>query len=192
MESAAFLLIRQVHGNHTIVYAQGSEIRRTGDSASWPEGDALVTASKRNLLMVQVADCQSICMYDPVQKVVANIHSGWRGSIQNVIGQTVRTMETNMQCRAEHLVAGVGPSLGPCCAEFINYNTEIPQIFWKYKDPSNLFDFWSLSRDQLVGAGVLDENIYLSKMCTKCNPGLFFSYRGEGQTGRFAAVIGLK
>ena len=192
MESADFLLIRQVHGNHTIVYTQGGEACRPGNPARPPEGDAMVTDSKKNLLMVQVADCQSVCLYDPVQKVVANVHSGWRGSIKNVIGQAVRTMESKMQCRAKHIVAGVGPSLGPCCGEFINYKAEIPQKFWKYKNQSNLFDFWSLSRDQLVSAGVLDENVYLSKMCTKCNPGLFFSYRGEGQTGRFAVVIGLK
>jgi YfiH family protein len=192
MKSADLLYIRQVHGNHTVVYAKGNEARRSGDPANRPEGDALVTASKRKLLMVQVADCQSVFLYDPFQKVAANVHSGWRGSIKNVIGQTVKTMQTDMQCRARHIVAGVGPSLGPCCAEFINYKTEIPLEFWKYKDQSNLFDFWSLSRDQLVGAGVWDENIYVSKMCTKCNPDLFFSYRGEGQTGRFAAVIGLK
>jgi hypothetical protein len=142
--------------------------------------------------MVKVADCQSVFLYDPFLKVVANVHSGWRGSIKNVIGRAVKAMETEMQCLARHIVAGVGPSLGPCCAEFVNYETEIPKEFWKYKDQSDRFDFWSLSRDQLVAAGVLNENIYLSKMCTKCNPTLFFSYRGEGQTGRFAAVIGLK
>jgi copper oxidase (laccase) domain-containing protein len=101
-------------------------------------------------------------------------------------------MESEMQCLARHIVAGVGPSLGPCCAEFVNYQSEIPKEFWKYRQGSDLFDFWSLSRDQLCAAGVLNKNIYLSNFCTKCNPALFFSYRGEGQTGRFAAVIGLK
>jgi len=192
LEPAELLFIRQVHGNETVVCAKGSDSHRSGHSKRPREGDAMVTALKRKLLMIQVADCQSVILYDPFQKVVANVHSGWRGSIKNVIGRAVKTMETEMQCLARQIVAGVGPSLGPCCAEFVNYKTEIPKEFWKYKDQSDLFDFWSLSRDQLVAAGVVNENIFLSKMCTKCNPALFFSYRGEGQTGRFAAVIGLK
>jgi YfiH family protein len=188
---AELVFVRQVHGNQAVVCT-----RDTGTGHPHPArprtGDALVTALKGKLLMVQAADCQSVFLYDPFQKAVANVHSGWRGSIKNVIGRAVKTMETEMQCLARHIVAGVGPSLGPCCAEFINYKTEIPREYWKYKDQSDLFDFWSLSRDQLVAAGVLSENIYLSKMCTKCNPTMFFSYRGERQTGRFAAVIGLK
>ncbi len=192
LEPAELVFMRQVHGNEAVVCTKGTDSHRTGHPDRPRVGDALVTTLKRKLLMVQVADCQSVFLYDPFQKVVANVHSGWRGSTKNVIGRAVKTLETEMQCMARHIVAGVGPSLGPCCAEFVNYETEIPKEFWKYKDQSDLFDFWSLSRDQLVAAGVLNENIYLSNMCTKCNPTLFFSYRGQGQTGRFAAVIGLK
>jgi len=191
LEPAELLYIRQVHGNEAVVCTQDNDSSRSGRSNRPREGDALVTALKRTLLLVQVADCQSVFLYDPFKKVTANVHSGWRGSIKNVIGRAVKTMETEMQCLAPHIVAGVGPSLGPCCAEFVNYESEIPKEFWKYKDQSDLFDFWSLSRDQLVAAGVVNENIFLSKMCTKCNPKLFFSYRGERRTGRFAAVIGL-
>jgi len=69
---------------------------------------------------------------------------------------------------------------------------EIPFNLWKYKDNDNLFDFWALSRDQLLDAGLLIKNIHSINICTKCNTDLFFSFRGEGTTGRFAAVIGLK
>ena len=190
--SAELVFIRQVHGSEAVVWTTGTEPHGTGHPERPQIGDALITALKRKLLMVQVADCQSVFLYDPAHKIVANVHSGWRGSIKNVIGRAVKTMENELQCQAQHIVAGVGPSLGPCCAEFVNYKKEIPKEFWKYKDPSDHFDFWSLSRDQLVGMGVSNENIYMSNMCTKCNPNLFFSYRGEGRTGRFATVIGLK
>jgi copper oxidase (laccase) domain-containing protein len=123
--------------------------------------------------------------------VIANVHCGWRGSVKNILGQTVRVMNKCFQCDSSDLVAGIGPSLGPCCAEFINYRKEIPEIFWCYKSADNHFDFWALSRDQLVGAGVLRENIENSSICTKCNSATFFSYRAERQTGRFASVIGI-
>jgi copper oxidase (laccase) domain-containing protein len=48
--------------------------------------------------MVQVADCQSVFLYDPFQKVVANVHSGWRGSIKNVIGRAVKTAKYSCRC----------------------------------------------------------------------------------------------
>ena len=156
------------------------------------EADAIVTDIPGKLLVIQVADCQSVLIYDPIQKVAANVHSGWRGSINNIIGCTLRVMENSFGCRSRDIVAGIGPSLGPCCAEFVNYKNEIPEPFWKYKNDNNYFDFWSISRDQLCEAGVLPENVDLSQMCTKCDLERFFSYRGEGITGRFAALIGLK
>ena len=92
----------------------------------------------------------------------------------------------------ENILAGIGPSLGPCCGEFVNYRKELPEGFWKYGDDANRFDFWAVSRDQLTASGVREKNIHLSRLCTKCRTDLFFSYRGEGTTGRFMAVIGLE
>ena len=154
-------------------------------------GDALITNTPGKFLVVQVADCQSILLFDPTKQVVSNIHSGWRGSINNIIGNTVQVMKACFGCIASDIIAGIGPSLGPCCAEFINYKKEIPEKYWQYKDADNHFDFWSASRDQLCQAGVLLENVHLSRICTKCNTDQFFSFRGEGATGRFATLIGL-
>ncbi|MBU4344619.1 MAG: polyphenol oxidase family protein [Desulfobacteraceae bacterium] len=154
-------------------------------------GDAMVADIQEKFLTVQVADCQAVLMYDPLRRVVANVHCGWRGSINNIIGKTIKIITDIFGCNASHIIAGISPSLGPCCAEFINYKTEIPDRLWKYKDRSDHFDFWSLSLDQLCNAGVLIENICLSQICTKCNTDLFFSFRGQGTTERTAAVIGL-
>jgi len=154
-------------------------------------GDALITNVRKKVLVIQVADCQSVIMYDPVQQVVANVHSGWRGSINNIIGFTIKVMKKSFSCFAGDIVAGIGASLGPCCAEFVKYEKEIPKKYWKYKDDDDHFDFWSLSRDQLCQAGILIDNVDLSRLCTKCDPDRFFSFRGEGTTGRFASIIGL-
>jgi YfiH family protein len=204
----------QVHGSRVMVFSKDNRNSITFDSnlcedvepseilskqigVSNPDsehkhvGDALVTNIRKKILVIQVADCQSVIMYDPVQKVVANVHSGWRGSINNIIGFTIKVMEKSLGCRASDIVAGIGVSLGPCCAEFVNYEKEIPRTHWKYKDDNDHFDFWSLSYDQLCQAGVLIDNVNLSRLCTKCNPDRFFSFRREGATGRFASVIGL-
>jgi hypothetical protein len=178
---------------------QAGELAKAGgadnpgfDSERRLEADAMITNIPQKILVIQTADCQSVLIYDPVRHVAANVHSGWRGSINDIIGYTVTVMEKSFGCRAQDMIAGIGPSLGPCCAEFVNYKQEIPKAFWKFKHDADHFDFWSISRDQLCKQGVLPENVDVSRMCTKCDPNRFYSFRGEGTTGRFANLIGLK
>jgi len=208
------VFIDQVHGTRVLFFEKGNDVGITAAADDFsrdfhPEiqpgkngvyesgcgqkrvGDAMVTGLREKFLVVQVADCQSVLLYDPVRQVVANVHAGWRGSIQNIIGRTIKVMEQNPGCRSRDILAGISPSLGPCCAQFVNYANEIPEIYWKYKDDRDHFDFWSLSLDQLYDAGVRAENVDVSRVCTKCDTQNFFSFRGEGTTGRFAAVIGL-
>lgn len=182
---------RQVHGTDGIIFKEGEDSVFREDSKEPLVGDALISNKNQILFMIKVADCQPVMVYDPKQRVAANIHSGWRGSVKNIIGHTIRIMEDKFNCKSSDLIAGIGPSLGPCCAEFVNYKKEIPEAYWTYKNQDNYFDFWAVSKDQLCNAGVLPENIHLSKICTKCHTDRFYSYRGEGTTGRFAAVIGL-
>jgi len=181
-----FVYAKQKHETQIIILAKNDTVSSNAHFA----GDAMITDILSKYLVIQIADCQPLLLYDPVRHVVANVHSGWRGSIKNITGKTIKEMEKKFGCRPKNIIAGIGPSLGPCCAEFVNYKKEIPSNLWKYKD--NNFDFWALSRDQLLDAGLLIKNIHSSNICTKCNTDLFFSFRGEGTTGRFAAVIGLK
>jgi YfiH family protein len=190
---AELVYARQVHGRQVINLADYPEGQREHPHPAEPiVGDAMVTDQPQKVLVIQVADCQSVLLYEPVRQVVANVHCGWRGSIQNIIGRTVETMEQQFDCKPGNIIAGIGPSLGPCCAEFTNYKTEIPPAFWNYKDSNHYLDFWSISSDQLTNAGVAPENIETSRICTRCRADEFFSYRSEKITGRFAAVIGLR
>ncbi|MCP4693380.1 MAG: peptidoglycan editing factor PgeF, partial [Desulfobacterales bacterium] len=186
------VLARQVHGAGVLVLTADEEAGWMDPGGGPPEGDALVTDLPDRLLVIQTADCQPILLFDPVRRVVANIHSGWRGSVANIVGETLRVMADRLGCRADRVIAGLGPSLGPCCAEFIHYRSEIPERLWRYKDRADHFDFWAMSRDQLLQGGVAPENIHLSRICTRCESDRFFSYRSNHATGRFATVIGLE
>lgn len=177
--------VRQVHG---------TEIRIVDDGPDDPPpvADALVTDRPGHWLTVLVADCQPVLLHEPDRGVVAAIHSGWRGSVGNIVGKTVRTLAEVYGADPALIRAGIGPSLGPCCAEFVHYRRELPEPLWEYKDERSRFDFWRLSRDQLRAEGVADRHIETSGLCTRCRTDLFFSYRGEKTTGRFAAAIGLR
>ena len=109
----------------------------------------------------------------------------------NIVAHTLAAMTETFGCQPKEILAGIGPSLGPCCAEFRHYRQEIPAPLWRYGDRRHLFDFWALSRDQLVAAGVAPAHVEVSGLCTRCRTDRFFSYRAEGVTGRLAAAIAL-
>lgn len=191
MGQTELIFANQIHGT-TIVAPEDCFVPISGSSShAAPSADAMISAVPGKALVIQTADCQAVLMYDPVRKAVANVHSGWRGSIQNIVGLTVQAMIKRFGSDPKDIVAGIGPSLGPCCAEFIHYRTEIPKTFWPYKNASDCFDFWRLSQDQLMDAGVPGNHILSGNLCTRCRTDIFFSYRKEKTTGRFAAVIGL-
>jgi YfiH family protein len=152
--------------------------------------DALMTNIPGLGLMIQQADCQAVMLYDPEHRAVANIHSGWRGSVANIIAKTVAAMIAAYGTRPASLFAAISPSLGPCCGEFVNYRQELPLAFHGYQTQPNHFDFWAISRDQLCDTGVRNEQIEIAGNCTVCD-GNYFSYRRDKVTGRFASVIGM-
>ncbi len=192
LESERLVFIRQVHGNDVLVFKNGESANDAVLNSETPrKADALVTDITGLSLVIQVADCQPVLLYDPVRNIIANVHSGWRGSALNILRRVVKIMEQRFGSQAKNMVAGIGPSLGPCCAEFVNYRKELPQSFWKYRTDHNHFDFWEISKSQLIKAGVEETNISLSQICTRCNLDQFYSYRGEKVTGRFAIVISL-
>ena len=179
----------QVHGDRSLLVRAEDEYRPRRASDVVSGYDALLTPDPGVGLLVKLADCQGVLLYDPDTKNLAVVHSGWRGSVQNILGKTVRRMKEELGARPDGMLAGISPSLGPCCAEFVNYRDELPESFWDYRQ-GDLFDFWAISRDQLVEAGLRPDNLEFSGMCTKCGSEGFFSYRGEGRTGRFGLAAG--
>jgi YfiH family protein len=182
----------QIHGNEILIIEDVPLRNRETAFFHAGTGDALITDIPDVFLVIQTADCQSVMMVDPKKKVVANAHVGWRGNIQNIIGRTIREMKYVFGSDPSDLKAAIGPSLGPCCAEFINYKAEFTPALWRYGDTRNRFDLWAVSLHQLAAAGVMKENIVLSRVCTKCHSDRFFSYRARHVTGRFASAIALR
>lgn len=153
--------------------------------------DALITDQPGVALLIQQADCQAILLYDPHKKVIANIHCGWKGSVANIIATTVAEMVTTFHCQPSHIIGAISPALGPCCAEFIHYEKELPPSFHSFMVETNHFDFLAISSMQLQEAGLRPEHLEVADICTRCNHD-WFSFRRRRETGRFCSVIGLK
>lgn len=178
----------QFHGNDIFVLDES----RIDLKMAPPAVDAIITHVPYVALIVKQADCQGVVLYDPKQHVVAVVHCGWRGNVNDILGRVVDRMKIRYGCKGDDLQAAIGPSLGPCCAEFIHYKDIFPNAFERYRRQKNHFDLWALSCGQLKDAGLQPENISLAGICTRCRTDLFFSYRGEGTTGRFGTVAMLK
>lgn len=178
------LYLNQVHGRNIL------ELPR-GGSPEFPQGveaDAVITNRRHLALMVKQADCQGIILFDRGAGAVAAVHCGWRGSVLNLLGSVVGRMVSNFACRRSRLQAAIGPSLGPCCAEFKSHREIFPDDFRSSMIRENYFDLWQISRRQLLEAGLEEGNIEIAEVCTVCRTDLFFSYRKERTTGRFATA----
>lgn len=176
----------QVHGSDVYVVKEKPE-----DDIIVNGFDALITDIGGIGLMIQQADCQAVMLFDPEKKAVGIAHVGWRGTVLNIIAKTVSAMKHSFTTESGDLKAAISPSLGPCCAEFVNYHSELPESLHAYQVQPNYFDFWAISRDQLCAAGVRSESIHVAEVCTCCSQD-YFSYRRDRETGRFASAVGIR
>ena len=187
-------MLRQVHGR---------TIAGTGTGASpWvpPEADGIVTSDPSVALVVRVADCAPILIADRRRGVVAAVHAGWRSTMQRIAIAAVETLRSRHDSQPADLVAAIGPSLGACCGEM---GEEVVEAFRSEGHPAEAierwfsrgegrphFDLWRANADQLREAGVPQESVHLSGLCTRSYPDVFHSYRAMGRlAGRMAGVI---
>jgi len=194
VEMAQLVSPHQVHGAR--VAAVGPEHR--GQVIA--DTDALITDVPDVVLMLRFADCTPIWLYDRRRDAVGLVHAGWRGTVADVAGATVRAMQVAFGCRPRDLVAGIGPSIGPCCYEV---GTDVVQAVGRAFGQGSQsllqprtagkwhLDMWAANRHQLVGAGV--RQIEVAGTCTACNTEEWFSHRAErGRTGRMGALVALR
>lgn len=171
----------QVHGNEV----------KIADPSKIEDCDGLITDRKDLTLLVKHADCQAALFYDPVKRVIGNIHCGWKGSVQNIYQKTVEKFREIYGSNPKDLRVCISPSLGPDHAEFIHYEIELPKEFWSFQVKPSYFDFWAISRMQLLESGIEESHIEMAKMCTFCGETDFFSYRRDKKTGRHGTLIAL-
>lgn len=170
----------------------GVLVQKVEDKRWKGEADGLSTDKQGLGLITTFADCQCAMFYDPVNHVVANIHAGWRGCVGGIYKNAVLHMNEVYGSDPLRLVVGIGPSLGPSRAEFVHYMKEIPEIYHGHKVGHCHFDLWGIAREQLMEAGVRDDHIEISGLCTYDGVEDFFSYRREKVTGRHGGIIALR
>ena len=162
--------------------------------------DGLITNEPGVVLCTQYADCVPLFFADPVKRVVATSHAGWRGTAAGIAAVTVEKMGEEYGCRPEDIVVGIGPSIGHCCFEV---DSPVYEAFTQvevfddtcYTDNGGgkyHIDLWEVNRRWLLKAGVLPEHVTVTDLCARCRPDVFWSHRHTGNDrGSLAAFIAL-
>lgn len=170
---------RQVHGATIVAHdAPQSPAPFATPGVDLPEADGHHTDEPDLGLLVFVADCLPVALAGPER--VAMLHGGWRGLASGLIEDGTSAVDAT--------AAVVGPGIGPCCFEV---GDEVLEAFAFLGDGialGRMLDLREVARRLLIRSGV--ERVEISDLCTRCNPDLFFSHRGEGpETGRQAGLV---
>jgi len=165
------------------------------------EADGLMTAMPGVTLMIFSADCIPIVFYDPVRKVIAACHAGWRGTAEGIAPNVVKRMKEVYGCRGEDILAAVGPGIGPCCFET---HEDVPNVMMAAMATAALpyiqikengkfaVDLKGINVKRLEQAGMDPANIAVCGECTACDTERYWSHRKMGnQRGSMAAAIRL-
>ena len=165
--------------------------------------DGLITQEKDIILATTNADCILLLFFDPIKKVIANTHSGWRGTLQEISVKTVKKMQNDFGCNPKDIIVCICPSIRKCHFEV---DKDVYQMFYEqFKELENVERFiekkgekWYIdtvliNKIILKNIGILEENIEDCGICSVCNKNLVHSYRAEGANyGLATALITLK
>ncbi len=197
----ALTVADQVHGcNITVVTQEMKGRGATEKPSSIPNSDALICAVPNVCVAVKTADCTPILLYAPDKKVVAAIHAGWRGTVQQIVRLTAEKMQREFGCQPQYMVAAIGCNIGKCCYEVgeevvsnVQQNFGSTNGFIHYSPTTGRphFDMQQANRHQLLAIGLNPANIGLVNTCTHCNNKDYFSHR-RGDSGRLMTGIMIK
>lgn len=168
--------------------------------------DGIITQKENLVLSTTNADCILLLFFDPVTKTIANTHSGWKGTLQRISVKTVQKMVKEFGSKPEDIICCICPSIRKCHfevdkdvkdlfeEEFKDLNiTQNTDIMEKQKDKEKWnIDTVLINKIILEKAGLKEENIIDSGLCSVCNKNLIHSYRVEKQGyGLNTALISL-
>ncbi len=169
---------------------------------SFNDIDGLITNQKGVALVTQYADCTPLVFCDTVKKVIAASHAGWRGTVAEIGKKTVEKMGNEFGCNPADIVVGIGPCIKECCYEvdtpvFQEFSKlkylKTNKIFTKKENGRYMLNLAEANKQILLNAGIKEENMDISDICTCCSCNTLHSHRAtNGERGNLALIIELK
>lgn len=194
---------RQVHGAKVLDINESFMALSHDEQTSRLDGvDALVTHLPHVAIAVTTADCVPVVLYDPVRQVVAAIHAGWRGTVQEIVRHTLLYMQQHYGTQVADIQAGIAPCIG---VEAYEVGQEVVDALQQagydldaiaMRNPATAqyhIDLATACADLLLRCGVLLHHIEVCGICTHRHSDTFYSVRALGSdTGRFLTGVMLR
>jgi YfiH family protein len=203
----AVVTVAQVHGADVSVVRRGAPA-----TDARAQADALVSDEPDVAIVVRAADCVPLVMADRVHGAVAAVHAGWRGTAARAAVAALAALTREFSTRPTDVVVAIGPSIGPCCYEV---GPQLVDAFAAAGHERYLIDRWfsapppprgdfragreapalrldlaGSNRDQLILAGVPEDQIHVAGLCTAMHLDVLTSFRAEKEkAGRILAAI---
>ncbi len=181
-----YYILKQIHSNKVF------------DITNIPknyEGDGLITNKSNIALVTKSKDCNSIFIIDTKNKILGNIHSGWKGTLKSIITIAINQMKEKYNSASKDIKIVFNPSIRECCFEVDN---DVYDLFIKkYKDKSYYqkvgnkyhINLVRIIKDDAKKLGIKEENIIDNNICTLCNRKLFNSHRNNDIELNYALII---
>lgn len=181
-----YYILKQIHSNKVF------------DITNIPknyEGDGLITNKSNIALVTKSKDCNSIFIIDTKNKIIGNIHSGWKGTLKSIITIAINQMKEKYNSASKDIKIVFNPSIRECCFEVDN---DVYDLFIKkykdksyYKKISNKYhiNLVKIIKDDAKKLGIKEENIIDNNICTLCNRKLFNSHRNNDIELNYALII---
>ncbi len=167
----------------------------------WESMDGIYTKEKGVTLVTHYADCVPLFFYAPKYGMIGMAHAGWRGTVAGIGKKMVQLWVNEENVPVSEIQVAIGPSIGPCHFEVHEdvascFKAQFPDAdFIKFEPEKNKYsiDLWECNKQSLCSAGVLEQNIIVSGVCTCCMDQIFFSHRKTGgKRGTLGAFMCLK
>lgn len=193
---------RQTHSSNIHIISENDNGKGAFNKESAiNNNDGYVLTNANICACILTADCTPVFFYDPIKKIAAIVHSGWRGTVKKISANAVKKM-IELGCNSNNILVGIGPSIKECCYEVKedvimafrqSFGEDYKAFFSKTKHSTKL-NMDKAIMYQLIENGILQKNIENIDLCTHCNPFLFFSARNSinGMTGRMVSGIMLR
>ncbi|MBK1813797.1 peptidoglycan editing factor PgeF [Clostridium sp. YIM B02505] len=192
LEVKKICYLKQIHSDKIII-VNDDEI--LNDQV---EGDSLITSSVNTIIGIFTADCVPVLIWDSNKKVIAAVHSGWKGTFDSIVKKTIEVMIKDFNCESSSIKIFIGPHIRQCCYEVSEELIDKFKKNYLYEEEDiNNGRFLSLEKCievQLKYLGINKDNIIKSTSCTLCEKNTkLHSYRKDGEhSGRMFTYIYFK
>ena len=204
VEADSLVISDQVHKTNIRLVDEKDRGKGFMISKDYKEIDGLITNTPNITLVTKYAVCVPLYFVDPKNKAIGLSHSGWKGTVGRIGQKTVDEMGKAFGSKATDIIALIGPSICMDCYEVgedvasqfenaFSIKGDNISILTKNHRGRYQLNLWEANKRVLLEAGLFEENIHISGVCTSCNSELLFSHRkSKGLRGSLAAFLAIK